>query len=134
MSLWCRHIHDRCHDRVFLSWVAMYPETPLHHVCQVLLIALLVGILRVIYFLAVRATHAAGSANASTPAVTGDSWNAAQTADAPSGNTVMAKVHQASSSPVIPIICARCCPRGLRAPCVCTPLMTPPALGRCACI
>ncbi len=97
-----------------LRWVAMYPQLSLYLMCQVLLIALLVGILRVIYFLAVRATHAAGSADASTPAVTGDSWNAAQTADAPSGNTVMAKVHQASSIPVLPVMCARCCPRGLR--------------------
>ncbi len=63
-----------------------------------LLIALVVGILRVIYFVAVRATHAAGSVDAAAlPAVTGDSWYVAQTADAPpAGNTVAAKVHQVS--------------------------------------
>ena len=63
---------------------------------QVLLIALLVGILRVIYFLAVRATRATGSVDAATPAVTGDSWNAAQAADAPPENVVASKVYQAS--------------------------------------
>ena len=93
---------------MLMRWVVTFPFTLLCHMCQVLLIALLVGILRVIYFLAVRATHAAGSADASTPAVTGDSWNAAQTADAPTGNTVMAKVHQASSIPVVPVNCAGC--------------------------
>ena len=68
---------------------------------QVLLIALVVGLLRVIYFLAVRATRATGSAGTATPAVTGESWNAAQAADTPSENVVASKVHQASLMPHI---------------------------------
>ena len=108
------HAEHCCHVcfRTTPRRVQKHQHAPLYHTCQVLLIALLVGILRVIYFLAVRATRATGSAGDAAPTTTGDSWNAAQAADAPSENSMASKVHQASSITqslfvllVCPVVC-----------------------------
>ena len=81
--------------------------TPYMCLCQVLIIGLVVGLLRLIYFLAVKAKQSSQSAG-DAAAGTAESWSAAQESDAPQGIIANAKVQMSGWSSSCRCVCLHC--------------------------